>query len=145
MSLDKILLGALRIEWDVVGSVKLDEKGKIAFPKLPSKAGLYKFRVEKIDGSFGRYVGETDNLNRRFGHYRNPGPTQATNLRLNALFKELLRRGETIEVAIVTDRVWILRNNRDEVADLSDKSMRRLFENFVLVMDKARDVEDLNK
>jgi hypothetical protein len=145
MSSEKALLGAFRIEWDIVGHVKLDEKGKIAFPKLPSKAGLYKFRVKKLDGSFGRYIGETDNLSRRFGHYRNPGPTQPTNLRLNALFKELLRRGEAIEIAIVTDRVWILRNNRDEVADLNDKSMRRLFENFGLVMDKAHDVEDLNK
>ena len=29
--------------------------------------------------TLGLYVGETDNLQRRLAHYRNPGPTQATN------------------------------------------------------------------
>ncbi len=29
------------------------------------------------------YVGESDNLRRRISHYRNPGPTQRTNIRIN--------------------------------------------------------------
>lgn len=136
---------ALRIEWELVGRAILDNSGKIKFPKLPPKAGLYQFRIERPIGGVGRYVGETDILQRRFAHYRNPGPTQPTNLRLNALFKELLLQGGSIEIAIVTDRAWIIRENGEELADLTDKRVRRLFENFVLVMDKAHDVEDLNK
>jgi hypothetical protein len=145
MSWDEPLLGALRVEWEIIGSVTLDQKGKVSFPKAPSSSGLYQFRVERLDGSEGRYVGESDDLNRRFGHYRNPGPTQPTNLRMNALFKELLTHGHSIKVAIATGGAWILRNNREELANLNEKHMRRLFENFVLVMGKGEYVEEINK
>jgi hypothetical protein len=136
----------LRIDWEPIGRVSSDGSGKIKFPKLPAKAGLYQFRTRRPDGTVGRYVSETDNLQRRFAHYRNPGPTQPTNLRLNALFKELLLQGGDIEVAIVTDCAWIMQqDHKEQLADLTQKSVRRLFENFVLVVDKAHQVEDLNK
>jgi hypothetical protein len=145
MSREKSILGALKIEWETIGTLTLDNGGKLKFPKVPAKGGLYQFNVEKPHGGASRYVGETDNLDRRFGHYRNPGPTQPTNLRINALFKELLSRGETISVAVVTNRAWLLRNSKEETADFSSKNMRRLFENFALVMGKADDVEEINR
>ena len=90
-------------------------------------------------------MGETDNLQRRFAHYRNPGPTQPTNLRLNALFTELLSKGGSIEIEIVIDQAWIRWNNSELPADFGSKSVRRLFENFVLSAEKAVEIEDLNK
>ncbi len=145
MSWDSPLLGALRVGWEVIGSARLDSNAKLSFPKPPSKAGLYQFRIERTDGSVSRYVGESDNLIRRFGNYRNPGPTQRTSLRVNTLFKELLVGGHSIKVAVATGRAWILRNRREELADLNEKNVRRLFENFVLVMGKANDIEDINR
>ena len=145
MSWDRPLLGALRVEWEVIGSITLDQNGKLYFPKAPSSAGLYQFCIERSDGNLGRYVGESDNLSRRFGHYRNPGPTQPTNLRVNALFKDLLTGGHSIKVAIATGGAWILRNNREELANLNERNMRRLFENFVLVMGKGEHIKEINR
>jgi hypothetical protein len=133
------------MEWTVVGFVTLEAEGKIRFPKLATKPGLYEFRIQKPGGRSGRYVGETDNLQRRFSHYRNPGPTQLTNLRLNAVFKELLSHDATIQVAIVTGHAWIARANVEEAADFTRKDVRRLFENFILVADSGTDVESLNR
>jgi hypothetical protein len=135
----------LRLEWLPVGVVAQDADGKVRFPTLPTKPGLYQFKIFGRDGSQAIYVGETDNLQRRFAHYRNPGPTQATNLRLNALFKELLSKGATIEVEIVTDQAWISWSESEVTADLARKSVRRLFENFVLCAERASEVEDLNR
>jgi hypothetical protein len=135
----------LRFGWGDIGTVHLDENGKLKFPKLPIKPGLYQFRVHGPKGDVGRYVGETDNLQRRFAHYRNPSPTQPTNLRLNALLKEVLGQGGNVELAIVTDSAWISRNGQEEIADLTDKNVRRLFENVALITGQARDILDLNK
>lgn len=145
MTWESPLLGAMRVEWTTIGAVTLDRDGKLTFPKVPSKAGLYQFRIERLDDSAGRYVGESDNLSRRFAHYRNPGPTQPTNLRVNALFKQLLAEGHSVKVAIATDGAWILRDNKEQPADFNEKNMRRLFENFVLVMGKAEDIEEINR
>jgi hypothetical protein len=134
----------LRIAWNPIGQVELDSDGKIRFPKLPTKPGIYHFRIRRADGSAGRYIGETDNLQRRFAHYRNPGPTQQTNLRLNALFKALLSEGGNIETSIVTESAWFRKNGVEEPANLSDKNVRRLFENLALVIEKADEIEDLN-
>jgi len=139
------LVGTLRLKWQPIGTAIKETNGKIKFPKLPTKPGLYRFRVRTSDGNEGVYVGETDNLQRRFAHYRNPGPTQPTNLRLNALFTELLSKGGSIEIEIVIDQAWIRWNNSELPADFGSKSVRRLFENFVLSAEKAVEIEDLNK
>ena len=145
MSWDRLLSCALSIKWTPFGLATLDANGKVKFPKLPGKAGLYQFRIQGPKGDFGRYVGETDNLQRRFAHYRNPRPTQATNLRINALVKEVLSTGGTIEIAVVVNDASITRDGQKEMADLTEKNIRRLFENFVLVADRAYDIFDLNK
>ncbi len=58
-------------------------------PRCSQAPGIYRFRIR---GSKGKalYVGETENLARRFGFYRNPGPSQQTNVRMNAKFREAL-------------------------------------------------------
>jgi len=139
-----VLTCALRLEWQPVDSISQDADGKIRFPKLPASPGLYQIKIFRPDGNPAIYVGETDNLQRRFAHYRNPGPTQQTNLRLNALLKELLSRNAKIEIEIVTDRAWISWSGPEVKANLGRKPIRRLFENFVLCIERADNVEDLN-
>jgi hypothetical protein len=78
-------------------------------------------------------------------HYRNPGPTQLTNLRLNSLFADLLSKGARIEVEIATEDVWIAWTGDQMRADLSKKQARRLFENFALCAERADHVQNLNR
>lgn len=136
--------GCLRLEWSPAGRVLLDRGGKLVFPTPPPQPGLYRFRVRATD-SEERYVGEADDLRRRFQHYRTPGPTQATNLRLNAHLSEALRCGADAAVAIVVDSAWMQRGKIMERADLSSKAVRRLFESFVLVAENDIRIAGLNR
>jgi hypothetical protein len=75
------------------------------------------------------YVGETDRLWRRLQHYRTPGPSQATNHRLNRVMTELL--GEIL-VSIITDATIELDSERHAL-DLADKTARLLVESAALI------------
>jgi hypothetical protein len=136
--------GELRLAWTAAGSILKDLGGKIKLPSITPSAGLYRF-FDRIGGSRAVYVGETENLQRRFAHYRNLGPTQPTNLRINALFIEVLSEGGSIDVEIVVDRAWIRLSGTEEVADFTRKDVRRLFENFILATQRVAEIEDLNK
>jgi hypothetical protein len=145
MSSNDVQSRQLRLQWTAVGLASLDSGGKVKFPILPAKAGLYQFRIKGPKGDIGRYIGESDNLQRRFAHYRNPGPTQQTNLRLNALLREVLATGGTVEIAVTVDDAFMARDGIEETVDLTNKNVRRLFENFALVASDVRDILDLNK
>lgn len=73
----------VEFQWTTIGEVQLDEQGKLRCPRSPSKPGVYAFRFVGPEAAATKYIGEPDNLQRRVAHYRNPGPTQATNIRLN--------------------------------------------------------------
>jgi hypothetical protein len=77
------------------------------------------------------YIGETDRLRRRFQHYRTPGPTQATNLRLNAMMLQLLADARTIDVSTVTEANVEI-DGRPAPLDLRTKPARLLVENAAL-------------
>jgi hypothetical protein len=139
------LSAKLRLVWLPVGSTVIDDAGKLKFPRVSTSPGLYRFRISKLNGGAAIYVGETDNLQRRFAHYRNPGPTQATNLRLNAFFLAVISSGGSIEVDIVIDKAWLTWSDVEVKADFRRKSARRLFENLVLCAERADSIEDLNK
>ncbi|HKN98504.1 MAG TPA: hypothetical protein VJX10_15400 [Pseudonocardiaceae bacterium] len=94
----------IRLQWHTAGVVTLSGDGRPWFPGAPALPGLYRMTLTGRPGQ-GRpevYVGETDDLHRRWGHYRNPGPTQQTNLRLNALLREHLVLGGRVGLAVVT-------------------------------------------
>ena len=84
-------------------------------------------------------------LRRRFQHYRKPGPSQATNLRVNALLKEHLGSGGSAEVDIIVDGVVLMIGGENIDANLSDKATRRLIENAALVAEGGTDVSTLNR
>jgi hypothetical protein len=138
------LKATLRLNWRTRGSVRLDSQGKLKFPEFGYEARVYRFSIRKADGSRLEYIGETDNLWQRFTHYRNPGPTQATNLRMNALCKAILsERGEiNIDVA---EGAWALENGVEARADFDSKSVRRLFECFALAAGRSVEIGRLNR
>lgn len=108
-----------------IGKV-LQQDGKLHFPKAPQEPGIYQFAIgNKI------YVGETDQLQRRFQHYRTPGPSQPTNIRINLSILAALQEG--IEVVVSTiGQARINVDGVDSPLDLSRKSGRLLVESAVL-------------
>ena len=65
------------------------------FPEVP---GIYRFDLgDRV------YVGEADRLRRRFQHYRTPGPSQATNIRVNAAMLLILEAGRATPVSTGTE------------------------------------------
>lgn len=96
----------LALRWRVVGTLSCDANGELVFPKVEAVSGLYRFRLVNASGQRS-YIGETINLKRRFAHYRKPGPTQATNIRMNGVLREHLLAGDVIEIDVATDGAWL--------------------------------------
>jgi hypothetical protein len=102
---------------------------KLRMPLLGVRPGIYRFELRGDDGKALRsYVGESDNLERRMGNYRNPGPTQPTNVRLNQLLQEILEAGGSVTVSVVLEGTFDGRP-----LDLAAKPARLLIENAALV------------
>lgn len=139
-----VIKTSLSAEWLVAGEVTLSQERVLTFPEAPAEAGVYRFR---FSGGKGHrcYVGESAHLRRRFGFYRRPGSTQATNLRLNALMIEHLSEGGSIEVDIITKIGTLKQGASDKDASLSDKAVRRLFEQAAIVADDGTEIESLNR
>ncbi len=85
-----------------VGKVQIGIDGKLKFPQLSETPGSYCFTFAKSSGEVTIYIGETAQLQRRFQHYRTPGPSQTTNIRINALMKEILNSGGEVRVSVIT-------------------------------------------
>jgi multidrug efflux pump subunit AcrA (membrane-fusion protein) len=111
--------------WENIGVVFI-ELGSLRFPRAPESPGVYRF-------DFGQsvYIGETDRLPRRFQHYRTPGPSQHTNIRLKGRMLEHLNAGESVVVSIIT-RATINVDGVDSELDLTKKSSRLLLESAAL-------------
>ena len=129
--------------WVPQGRIILDG-GRIKVPSVPPVPGLYRFRIEGVAGK-ARYVGESENLARRFALYSNPGPSQQTNVRLNATFRAALSSGAEVGVAIVAEGAWIEVSGSRLPADLASQAVRRLLENAAIVERQGDAVESLNR
>jgi len=75
-------LVAVDCAWQPVGPMQL-EAGRLVFPRLVEGPGLYRLTFDWPDRARGVYIGEADDLRRRAQHYRTPGATQQTNIRMN--------------------------------------------------------------
>ncbi|UEM04739.1 hypothetical protein JL101_004670 [Skermanella rosea] len=135
---------ALTMQWLKLGLVDLDGTASLRFPSVPSAPGLYRFRLVGED-SLRCYIGETADLRRRFAHYRKPGPTQATNIRLNELLLAHLGGGGRVELDVVTGGVLLVIGEARVQADLADKATRRLLEHAALVAQGGAAVDSLNR
>lgn len=134
----------LRYNWIESGELTLDAQSRLVFPKLLVDPGIYRFRLAK-DGQASVYIGESDNLPRRFQHYRTPGPSQATNIRLNRIFVDALGSGHRISVDVIVNTAWIRSDRGEEKANLTVKAARMLFEHAALIQSRAADVHILNR
>jgi hypothetical protein len=130
-------------EWIALGRVALDSQGKLAFPRAPSRPGLYRFEFE---GPKGRqeYIGETDTLDRRFQHYRTPGPSQSTNIRINALMREVINSNGAVVVSIVVDGARITMGTRTKPPRLQNKSDRVLLEQAAIYVARQVGISIVN-
>ncbi len=122
---------SVRFLWRKIGDVEIDRQDKLKFPQAPSHPGLYRFDFTEAGGNQA-YVGETDTLDRRFQHYRTPGPTQSTNIRLNALMREIIKSGGSIGVSIMTDGAIVAMNGGEKPPRLDSKSDRVLLEHAAI-------------
>ncbi len=122
---------AVEFTWQPAGTIRL-EGSRPAFPALPETPGLYRFTFAFANGPTKVYIGETDNLRRRAQQYRTPGPSQATNLRMNNELTVALSRGTAVSVATITDATIELDNGMNESVDLSRKTGRLMLENLAM-------------
>jgi hypothetical protein len=130
--------------WAPIGRVALGSGGKLVLPAAEAVPAIYRFRIRQ-GNSEKRYIGQTENLARRLGNYRNPGPTQQTNVRLNAEFLRALADGAQISVAAVIGGAWIAGEAGKVPADMSSISTRCLLENAAILADGATGIESLNR
>ncbi len=126
--------------WVELGALKLDQNSKIVFPEVESRPGIYRFRMLR-NGRSSIYIGESENLYRRFGHYRNPGPSQATNIRINKILVNAMHDGVLVYVDVIVDTAWI----SGEAADLSRKVERTLLESAAIIRSDSDQVTMLNR
>lgn len=81
-------------DWQPAGQVALTG-ALLVFPHVPNMPGVYRLTLSGADGSCtGVYVGETDQLPRRFRRYRTPGTDQRlTMFRVNKVLSRTLAEG----------------------------------------------------
>ena len=129
----------VEFNFEVVGEVSAGVDTKLVFPPLPIKPGMYRFRLLGSGNSVSDYIGETDNLRSRSYHYRNPGRTQQTNIRMLGRFRSHLDNGGTVELSTVTEATVTV-GGVSVPMDLSHKFHRRLLENAALVANPATEL-----
>jgi hypothetical protein len=116
---------AVDFSWREIGAIAV-EGGKLRFPIAPEAPGIYRFDLgDRV------YIGEADRLRRRFQHYRTAGPSQATNLRLNAVMPPFLDAGRAVTVCTVTEAQVDIDGARAAL-DLTRKASRLLVESAAL-------------
>jgi hypothetical protein len=123
----------MRIEpqpWREIGEVRLGPDGKLEMPDPSVSPGVYRFRLAGDDAP-SVYIGESDDLRRRFGHYRNPGPSQRTNVRMNERMRARLAAGGTVRVAVVTEAALTVAECVEPL-DLRQRASRLLLEEHLI-------------
>ena len=111
--------------WREIGHIRV-EAGRLRFPEVPETRGVYRFDLGKTI-----YLGETDRLRRRFQHYRTPGVSQPTNVRLNSLMLRLLGEGSAVSVcAVMSASIEV--DGHSSPLDLREKAARLLVESAAL-------------
>jgi hypothetical protein len=125
--------------WQPIGQVRMDDARHLVFPRAPRRPGLYRFRILGCARE-ARYIGEADNISRRFGFYQRPGARQEAYRRIHAEFVEALEGGGAIAVAIATEAVIADPVGGFTPMDLTEDSARRLLENATIVNAAGNDI-----
>lgn len=120
--------------WRGVGAVRLGPDGKLMMPDPGPGPGIYRFRFTG-GGALSVYFGESEDISRRFGQYRNPESSQRTNVRVHKWMFERIEAGGTLEVALVAQAVLRVGESHEPL-DLGRRTSRLLVEEHLL--DEAR-------
>lgn len=89
---------------------------------LPEGPAIYCWCVDEAPV----YVGQAERLKRRMQHYRSPGPTQQTNLRMKAYLEDQRAAGKAVKLKVLGS---IRLNGQPVPSDvLSQKWLRSLLE-----------------
>jgi hypothetical protein len=113
------------------GMVQISDD-KLLFPRVEEKSGIYRFTLRSAEGQ-SVLIGETDRLRRRFAQYRNPGPSQRTNQRINSRMRDIIRADGSVDVVTATE-VRLDIDGDPAIADLEFHPYRLLAENAALVV-----------
>lgn len=73
MTFSQVVKVEIEFDWVEVGKITLNGTSDIHVPKAFREHAVY-----KIQSKVGTYVGETKDLKRRLGDYRNPGGSKET-------------------------------------------------------------------
>ena len=83
-------------------------------------------------------------LNRRFQHYRTPGPSQSTNIRLNALMRGVINSDGMIGVSVMIDDAVLTMDGRTKPSDMQIKSDRVQLEHAAIYAAREAGVSIIN-
>jgi hypothetical protein len=99
---------------------------------LPEKGGgVYLLQLNSGEEA-SVYIGQSESLPRRFSQYRRPGPSQFTNIRMNARMLEHLTCGGSIRVWAATSGSVVV-NGQESPIDLAAQAERLLAETSAIV------------
>ncbi|KAB2371011.1 GIY-YIG nuclease family protein [Actinomadura montaniterrae] len=160
MNLDETVNVSVRFSWELMGEVILDHKGSLAFPRMQfpwDGGGVYRItgrRPIETTSAYDRrsrwffYIGQSRDIPARLNKYRNPGPNQATNIRVNEALRAELRQGTRISLSVAREmRIKVGKEWRD--LDTGSTIQRTLAESAALMQAYATedlgDVDILNK
>jgi hypothetical protein len=140
------VVATVRFTWRDAGELTVDGGGKVAFPLLPEPPGLYRLTLTgDPNGSRPRvYIGESDGLRRRASGYRNPAPTQLTNVRVNALLRAHIGLGGVARMAVSSEVELVLPAEGTLPLDLTRKAGRLLAESAALVLAQITNDADID-
>jgi predicted GIY-YIG superfamily endonuclease len=116
--------------WSEIGVTSLGPDSTLGMPDPGHVPGIYRFRLTGSKRP-SVYIGESEDVSRRFGQYGNPERSQRTNVRLNARMKAHIEVGGIVEVAIVTEAVLRLAECHEPL-DLGRRTSRLLVEEHLL-------------
>lgn len=122
----------VRMTWNRAGMVTVQQE-KLVFPALPKVAGIYRLTFSGLSDHSRIYIGESDDLRRRGGHYRNPGSTQQTSQRIHHELLAHIAAGGTVTMSVATN-AEIETDGRSAPLPLARKTARVLAEHAALGM-----------
>lgn len=135
---------SLKMEWKPVGKVVLTEDNRLVLPNVDTVPALYRFRIRE-DGKESLYVGETVNVQKRFGNYKTGSKGQKTSHRIHEALVTALQGGAEVSVSMITEEAEIDKGNGFVPLDLSSKVARCYLENAAILHGSATDIDNLNK
>jgi hypothetical protein len=127
--------------WRAGGELGIDDAGVPIFPTYPASPGIYRLR---FTAQREVYVGETENLRRRFRNYRRPGATQYTSLWVRDRLVQALRDRELVLIEFSSSVSLELQGATGD-ADLSRKNIRLLMESIAILCEQREGWVVLNR